>query len=100
MNTSKSSRHSSLVRSKLPGRPSSGIRRQPSGFMLALSRWPPEQSTPTTRKEMTTAARFPALHHVTLKTTRLDEMIDWYRNAVGMEPNFKFPGGAWTSNDE
>ena len=46
------------------------------------------------------ATKYPTLHHVTLKTTRLDEMIDWYGNAVGMTANFKFPGGAWTSNDE
>lgn len=46
------------------------------------------------------ATKYPTLHHVTLKTTRLDEMIAWYGNTVGMTANFKFPGGAWTSNDE
>lgn len=41
----------------------------------------------------------PSLHHVNLKTTRLQEMIDWYATAVGMKPTFQFPGGAWLSND-
>jgi len=41
----------------------------------------------------------PVLHHVTFKTTRLRDMIDWYRQVVGVEPNFQFEGGAWTSND-
>src|SRR6478609_4713068 len=42
----------------------------------------------------------PALHHVTLKTIKLDEMVDWYGKVVGMKPNYKFPGGAWMTNDE
>lgn len=41
----------------------------------------------------------PVLHHVNLKTTRLQEMIDWYTIVVGMETLFQFPGGAWLSND-
>jgi catechol 2,3-dioxygenase len=42
----------------------------------------------------------PKLHHVNLKTTRLQEMIDWYREVVGAEVIFQFPGGAWLTNDE
>jgi catechol 2,3-dioxygenase len=41
----------------------------------------------------------PGLHHVTIKTTRLQEMIDWYATVVGAKVNFRFPGGAWMSND-
>ena len=41
----------------------------------------------------------PALHHVTFKTTRLQEMIDWYGVVVGMKPNFQDGAGAWMSND-
>jgi catechol-2,3-dioxygenase len=41
----------------------------------------------------------PVLHHVNLKTVRLQEMIDWYGTVVGMVPNHQFPGGAWLSND-
>jgi catechol 2,3-dioxygenase len=41
----------------------------------------------------------PTLHHVNLKTCRLQEMIDWYGLAVGMVPNHQFEGGAWLSND-
>lgn len=42
----------------------------------------------------------PVLHHVTLKTTRLQEMIDWYGTVTGMNVHFAFPGGAWLSNDD
>jgi catechol-2,3-dioxygenase len=41
----------------------------------------------------------PVLHHVTLKTTRLKEMVDWYRTVVGCEPNYMFEGAAWMTND-
>jgi catechol 2,3-dioxygenase len=41
----------------------------------------------------------PTLHHVNLKTCRLDEMIDWYGTVVGMRVQHKFPGGAWLTND-
>ena len=42
----------------------------------------------------------PTLHHVNLKTTRLQQMIDWYGTVVGSKPNFQFPGGAWLTNDK
>jgi catechol 2,3-dioxygenase len=42
----------------------------------------------------------PVLHHVTLKTVRVAEMVAWYETVVGCVPNFRFEGGAWTSNDE
>jgi catechol 2,3-dioxygenase len=48
---------------------------------------------------MTTRAALPTLHHVNLKTTRLQEMIDWYGKVVGSKPTFQFPGGAWLTND-
>lgn len=41
----------------------------------------------------------PVLHHVNLKTTRLQEMIDWYATVAGLNTVFQFPGGAWLSND-
>jgi catechol 2,3-dioxygenase len=41
----------------------------------------------------------PTLHHVNLKTVRLDEMIDWYGKVVGLEVAFRFDGGAWLTND-
>jgi catechol 2,3-dioxygenase len=41
----------------------------------------------------------PTLHHVNLKTTRLQEMIDWYSLVIGTEVTFQFEGGAWLSND-
>jgi len=42
----------------------------------------------------------PTLHHLNLKTTRLQDMIEWYGAVVGMKPNYHFPGGAWLTNDE
>jgi len=41
----------------------------------------------------------PTLHHVNLKTKRLQEMIDWYGIVVGMTPTFQYPNGAWLTND-
>lgn len=41
----------------------------------------------------------PILHHVNLKTTRLQEMIDWYGLVIGTEVTHQFPGGAWLTND-
>jgi catechol 2,3-dioxygenase len=41
----------------------------------------------------------PTLHHVTLKTTRLKEMIDWYAAVVGLKPQHVAPVGAWLTND-
>ena len=49
--------------------------------------------------EDTTILR-PVLHHFNLKTSRLQEMIDWYGTVVGMKSNYTFPGGAWLTNDE
>ena len=42
----------------------------------------------------------PTLHHINLKTTRLQEMIDWYGLVVGAEVTHQFDGGAWLSNDD
>jgi catechol 2,3-dioxygenase len=47
-----------------------------------------------------TEVRRPRLHHVNLKTNKLDELIDWYSAVLGMEVVHKFPGGAWLSNDD
>jgi catechol 2,3-dioxygenase len=41
----------------------------------------------------------PTLHHVNLKTTRMQEMIDWYTIITGMTVQHQFPGGAWLTND-
>ncbi|MEO7022126.1 MAG: VOC family protein [Ktedonobacteraceae bacterium] len=42
----------------------------------------------------------PTLHHINLKTLRLQEMIDWYATVLGMTTQYQFPGGAWLTNDE
>ena len=41
----------------------------------------------------------PVLHHVTLKTTRVQEMLDWYGTVVGMTANHHSAFGAWMTND-
>ena len=41
----------------------------------------------------------PVLHHANLKTLRLQEMVEWYGTVVGMRTIFRYPGGAWLSND-
>jgi catechol-2,3-dioxygenase len=41
----------------------------------------------------------PKLHHVTFKTNRLDEMVDWYALVVGVQVQFRDQGAAWTTND-
>jgi catechol-2,3-dioxygenase len=42
----------------------------------------------------------PKFHHFNLKTTRLQEMIDFYRVLVGAEVVHQDEFGAWLSNDE
>jgi len=49
---------------------------------------------------MTDPVIHPKFHHVNLKTTRLEEMIDFYRELVGAEVIFQDQVGAWMSNDE
>jgi catechol-2,3-dioxygenase len=41
----------------------------------------------------------PTFHHFNLKTTRLQELIDWYSAVVGVEVTFKDATGAWLTND-
>jgi catechol-2,3-dioxygenase len=46
-----------------------------------------------------TAVIHPQFHHFNLKTTRLQEMVDFYRTLVGAEVIFQDEVGAWLSND-
>jgi catechol 2,3-dioxygenase len=42
----------------------------------------------------------PRLHHINLKTRRLQEMISWYGEVVGpLQVTFADERGAWTTND-
>jgi catechol 2,3-dioxygenase len=41
----------------------------------------------------------PSLHHVTIKTSRLDEMVAWYALVVGAQVQFKDKVAAWMTND-
>lgn len=49
---------------------------------------------------MTDPAIHPKFHHFNLKTTRLQEMIDFYATLVGAEVIHQDAMGAWMSNDE
>jgi catechol 2,3-dioxygenase len=41
----------------------------------------------------------PTLHHVTIKTSRLDEMVAWYTLVIGAQVQFKDRHAAWMTND-
>lgn len=41
----------------------------------------------------------PTLHHVTIKTSRLNEMVAWYSNLVGAAIQFRDNNNAWMTND-
>jgi catechol-2,3-dioxygenase len=41
----------------------------------------------------------PTFHHFNLKTTRLQELIDWYGAVVGAQVTFQDATGAWLTND-
>jgi catechol 2,3-dioxygenase len=41
----------------------------------------------------------PTLHHVTIKTSRLDEMVAWYALVIGAQVQFKDRHAAWMTND-
>ncbi len=42
----------------------------------------------------------PVLHHVTMRTSRLDEMIAFYGKVIGARVMFRDKFAAWTTNDE
>ena len=42
----------------------------------------------------------PQFHHVSLKTTRLQEMVDWYSVVIGTETVYQSAVGAFITNDE
>lgn len=42
----------------------------------------------------------PILHHVQLKTRRLDEMIKWYSETLGLIICHRGSGAAWLTNDD
>jgi catechol 2,3-dioxygenase len=45
------------------------------------------------------AAIRPTFHHVNLKTTRLQELVDWYATVVGADVVFQDATAAWLTND-
>lgn len=48
----------------------------------------------------TSAVIHPRFHHVNLKTTRLQEMIEWYAALIGARVTHQDAIGAWLTNDE
>lgn len=58
------------------------------------------QASPSTAPAATAAqVAVPTLHHVNLKTPRLQKMIDWYGLVVQMRPTYAYQYGAWLTND-
>jgi catechol 2,3-dioxygenase len=41
----------------------------------------------------------PTLHHVTIKTSRLDQMIAWYTLVIGADIQFRDDTACWMTND-
>ena len=42
----------------------------------------------------------PVFHHITIKTSRLQQLVDWYRVVIGAGVTFQDANNAWTTNDE
>jgi catechol 2,3-dioxygenase len=42
----------------------------------------------------------PTLHHVTMRTSRLEEMLAWYERLLGARVMFRNEFAAWVSNDD
>lgn len=55
---------------------------------------------PEKEHTITATIHRPTLHHVNLKTTRLQQMIDWYSAVVGAQVMYRYDHAAWLSNDE
>jgi catechol 2,3-dioxygenase-like lactoylglutathione lyase family enzyme len=69
---------------------------------FSLQFWWRVAAAPTvheSEKAMTGDVIHPTFHHVTLKTTRLREMIDFYVTLVGAEVIHQDRVGAWLTND-
>lgn len=49
---------------------------------------------------ITSSAKPPRLHHITLQTAQLDMMIDWYETLLVMRATHRADFGAWLTNDE
>jgi catechol 2,3-dioxygenase len=52
------------------------------------------------RRGWTPQAACPVLHHVSLKTVRVDEMIEWYGRVVGMQVTHRLAGIVLMTNDD
>jgi catechol-2,3-dioxygenase len=42
----------------------------------------------------------PVLHHVTMRTSRVSEMVNWYSTVLGAHVMFRNERAAWMTNDE
>ncbi len=67
---------------------------------LGLSALPQTTDEGATSMSDSTVVIHPRFHHLNLKTTRLQEMIDWYGAVVGTEVTHQDDVGAWLSNDQ
>jgi catechol 2,3-dioxygenase len=66
----------------------------------AQLRWRPPPLIYDGNRPPTDPAERPMLHHVQLKTTRLEEMVRWYCGVLGLVVAHKGSGGAWLTNDD
>lgn len=58
-----------------------------------------EASSPVAAMDSHRTIKVPTLHHINLKTIRMQEMIDWYGTVIGARPNVKGPTMAFLTND-
>ena len=68
--------------------------------MSSVTRQLAQREAPTLETEPLPAGRRPILHHVQLKTNRLEEMIEWYSDVIGLTISYRGSGAAWLTNDE
>ncbi len=70
------------------------------GKPAAKKKTPAKKKTAIARRSgKKRAVKNPVFHHALLKTARMQEMIDWYADVVGIEAVFQAPGIAFLSND-
>jgi catechol 2,3-dioxygenase len=82
-----------------PAKPDAGLQTDDTFSRTVKLMHAPQLSRTNTMTAATTPIIKPAIHHITLKTRRLQAMIDWYSVTVGLAVIHQFPGGAWMTND-
>ncbi len=68
--------------------------------MERLTRQLQQREAPTLDGAQRHPGTRPILHHVQLKTNRLEEMIEWYSDLLDLVVCYRGSGAAWLTNDE